>query len=99
MPLAFNADLTRDDLDAELKADGQKVLEMMKKQEQELDVNVRKQTLSELQQFLFDNALTAVMLPVASAQNLGFSKRLQDVNYADWPSYYAYRRQSTWLKG
>jgi ABC-type transport system substrate-binding protein len=99
MPLAFNADLNRDDINAELKADGQKLLDMMKKQEQELDVNVRKQTLAEIQQFIYDNALTGIMLPVAAKQNLGFSKRMQDVNYADWPHYYAYRRQSVWLKG
>jgi peptide/nickel transport system substrate-binding protein len=98
MPLAFNAAIDRDDLNAELRADGEKLLAMMRANEQELDAEARKAGLDEIQQFIYDNALTGITLPVATNQNLGFSNRLQDVNYADWPHYYALRRQSVWIK-
>jgi hypothetical protein len=105
MPLAFNSEATegyggkqRDDINPTHKAEAQTVLDLMRKQEQELDANKRKGYLSDLQQFIFDNAMTGVLLPVAAKQNLGFSAKLQDVNYNDWQNYYAYRRQSVWIK-
>ena len=105
MPLAFNAEATegyggktRDDLNPGLKADTQTVLDLMKKQEVELDVAKRKQILTDLQTFIFDKAMTGVLLPIAAKQNLAISARMQDTGDADWVNYYAYRRASMWIK-
>ena len=65
----------------------------------ELDVAKRKQILTDLQTFIFDKAMTGVLLPIAAKQNLAISGRMQDTGDADWVNYYAYRRASMcfWL--
>ncbi len=105
MPLAFNGEATegylgktRDDLNKDLKADIQIGLDLMKKQETELDVPKRKQILLDLQKHLFDKALTGALLPNAASSLYAYHSRLQDFPLADVSNYYHLRRASMWIK-
>ncbi|MCC6382538.1 MAG: ABC transporter substrate-binding protein [Dehalococcoidia bacterium] len=96
-PLSFQ--FATDSDKPEVKAQAEKVLALMQQQETELDVNKRKQILSDLQQYIFENAILGALMPIRSNQVFAYNARLQDVTPEDWSAYYyAYRRQTTWIK-
>jgi ABC-type transport system substrate-binding protein len=95
-PLAFNADPKSDN--PAISEESNKILDMMKAQEIELDVNKRKQMLTDLQKYLFDIAHTGVLMPIAQKSLFAHNSRLQDFGLDDYDNGYALRRHAMWLK-
>jgi peptide/nickel transport system substrate-binding protein len=95
-PLAFNSDPNSDN--PAIKEETAKILEFMTKQETELDINKRKQILTDLQKYLWEISHTGAMMPIAAKQLWGYNARYQDFGSDDVTNTYALRRHISWLK-